>query len=194
MSKLFEIQFQSMDKLIAAAEKRAELLKKNVEAAVAATVMWGAGRIAEDCPVDTGRLRASIGGRVVNTGMGMDPKAEEEGREQSLTEINGFEGVIGTNVFYVKFVEFGFTPRGPKELTDKQRRYLFAAGILKNVNGRVVIADVNRRINKRAGMSFRVKGKGFFRKNIPLIRRFFNERMEKAIAATLKGEYLPPTR
>ena|GEM_PF-2277709 len=194
--KLFSITFKGVDELLKVAERRRKLLDANVRAAVARTVLWGAARIAEDCPVDTGRLRASILGYLVQKyGLSVegDPAAIAEGQNQSLTQIEGYEGRIGTNVKYAVHQEYGFKATGPKELTPKQRRYLFAVGILKSVNGKVVISNIHRRINKRAGMVSRVKGKGFFRRNLVLIDRYFQEQMREAIRHTEQDQLMPVT-
>ncbi len=193
---LFEITFKGTEELLMVAEQKAKLLDANVKAAVTRTVLWGAAKIAEDCPVDTGRLRASILGYLVHKyGLSVegDPTAVAEGVNESVTWVDGYEGRIGTNVAYAIHQEYGFKATGPKQLTAKQRRYLFAVGILKSVNGKVVISDVNRRINKRAGAVSRVKGKGFFRRNLVLINRYFQEQMQEAIKTTEEGRSLPVT-
>lgn len=219
---LWEITFPDIDRLIAEAQETQTLMRKNVENAVAATVFWGAAEIAKDTPVDTGRLRASIGGDVIPTGgVGGDMTAQAQGVQESLTNINGFKGVIGTNVHYAKYQEFGFTATGPKHLTPKQLRYLFAVGILRRGPGGRVIpgnrptkqvfypygvrggpkitkkyttAGVNVAINRRSGYRYHVKGKGFFRRNLLPIRRFFYGRMDAGIKASLKGRIEPVTR
>ena len=197
---LFEITFEGTEELLKIAERRAKLLDANVRAAVGRTVLWGAARIAEDCPVDTGRLRASILGYLVQKyGLSVngDPKAVAEGQSQSLTQFEGYVGRIGTNVEYATHVEYGHKVTGPKALTPKQRRYLFAVGILKGVNGgvngRVVISNIHRRINKRAGIVSRVKGKGFFRRNLVLIDRYFQDQMREAIRYTEQDQAMPIT-
>jgi hypothetical protein len=190
------------------------LLDRNLRVAVTRTVLWGAGQIAEDCPVDTGLLRASIGGMVVDTSAG--GKGAGAGRSQSLTAIEGLTGVIGTAVRYAIYQEFGFTATGPKKLTPKQLRFLFAVGILKRGPGKTVIrgmrsatqtwykgnmrvahrkvtreykvAGVNDAINRRAGIQTHVKGRGFFRRNIPAIRQFFYAACEEAISLALQGK------
>lgn len=223
MSKpLWEIVFPDIEKLIVEAQETQTLMRKNVEAAVAATTMWGAAEIAKDTPVDTGRLRASIGGEVIPTGgVGSDPAAQAYGMKESLTEIKSFEGVIGTNVHYAKYQEFGFMATGPKKLTPKQLRYLFASGILRKGPGnrvipgnrptkqvfypygvrggtkitrRYVTSGVNVAINRRSGYRHHVKGKGFFRRNLLPIRKFFYSRMEAAVQASLQGRHEPVTR
>jgi len=130
---LFDIRFEGLRQVQEQLERVQDLLEYNLRQAVARTVLWGAGKIAEDTPVDTGRLRASIGGDVIDTSAGGDPKAVAEGRRESLTAIQDLLGVIGTNVRYAIYQEFGWQPRGPRKLTRKQLRYLFAVGILRTV-------------------------------------------------------------
>jgi len=213
---LFNITFKGVDELIKVAERKAQLLDANVRNAVARTVLWGAGRIAEECPTDTGRLRASILGYLVHKyGLRVegDPVAVADGISQSVTQINGYEGRIGTNVAYASHQEYGFNATGPKKLTDKQRRYLFAVGILQSKDGRVVpgtvtvlvrksgkitggktyIGGINKVINRRAGSVSHVKGKGFFRRNLVLIDQYFQEQMEEAIKATEEDRLIPVT-
>jgi len=193
---LFNITFKGTEDLLRAAEKQKQLLDANVKAAVTRTVLWGAGRIAQDCPVDTGRLRASILGYLAQKyGLSIDGDlaAIAEGQSQSMTQVESYRGRIGTNVKYALPVEYGHKATGPKKLTDKQRRYLFAAGILKSVNGKVVISNVNRRINKRAGLVSRVKGRGFFRRNLVLIDNYFQQQMKEAIRYTEIGRLMPVT-
>lgn len=211
---LFDIQFDGIKQLQGRLTQIQTLLDRNLRVAVTRTVLWGAGEIAEDTPVDKGLLRASIGGMVLDTSVG--GKAAGEGRRQSLTAINGLEGIIGTAVRYAIYQEFGFTATGPKKLTPKQLRFLFAVGILKRApGGRVVrgmrsvtqtwykgnmraserkvvrqykVAGVNDSINQRAGIKTHVKGKGFFRRNIPAIRQFFFAACEEAIAIAMQGK------
>ncbi|MTI83439.1 MAG: hypothetical protein FH756_05915 [Firmicutes bacterium] len=103
MRKIFEIQFRGTEELIRLAERRSNLLAKNIETAVADTVLYGVTLIANDCPVDTGRLMASIAGDVadlVDIVLQGDPQAISEGKSDSATEIDGLWGRIGTNVEY----------------------------------------------------------------------------------------------
>lgn len=210
---LFDIEFQGLEQARAWIPWVQTLISTNLRAAVARTVLWGAGEIAEDTPVDTGILRASIGGQVVDTAPG---GKGAEGRRQSLTRIDGLMGVIGTAVKYAIYQEFGFTATGPKKLTPKQLRFLFAAGILRSgPGGRVIrgpravtqtwykgnmrasdrkivreykITGVQDAINRRAGIRTHVKGKGFFRRNIPAIRAYFYAACQEAISLALQGK------
>lgn len=189
MSAIFEIRATGFQEALQRLRAVPQLVRVNAEAAVAATVMQGARWIMEDTPVDTGRLRASIGGNLVPSTEGRGGAAE--GRGQSATELRGLTGVIGTNVEYAVHVEYGHVARGPRQLTARQRAYLFAVGILvRGPGGRVLLGDINRRINRRAGITFRVKGKGMFRKNIPRIREYFLGRMNRAVAAAAAGQTL----
>lgn len=170
MQKLFEINFKGIEELQRLAEKQAELLRQNAESAVANTVLLGVARIANDCPVDTGRLQASVVGDLADVaGFAVlgEPQTVAEGKSQSVTGLNGLEGKIGTNVEYALYQEYGFSTRQSKNPKT-----------------------VNKRINKRAGIRFRVRGKGFFRKNIPILKRHFNREMDKAIKATYEGRLL----
>lgn len=197
MKKLLEISFKGTEELIRLAEERANILRQNVETAVANTVLLGVARIANDCPVDTGRARASLAGDLADVA-GVDLQGEQqtiaEGRAQSLTGFNGMEGRIGSNVEYILYLEYGHKTTGPKKLTQKQLRYLFAVGILKaDSAGRVIPGgdnSIHLRINRRAGIVGSVKGKGFFRKNIPILQRHLNQEMGKAIQQTGEGKLL----
>lgn len=210
---LFDITFKGADQLLKQVDKTQVLLLRNLRVAVTRTVLWGAGEIAEDCPVDTGLLRASIGGDVVDTSTG--GAQASAGRRQSLTRIDGLTGVIGTAVKYAIYQEFGFTASGSKKLTPKQLRFLFAVGILKRGPGGRVIpgnrttrvtyyrssrgADrkvvrayrttgANAAINRRAGIKTKVKGRGFFRRNVPAIRAYFYAACDEALRLALQGQ------
>lgn len=230
---LFNIEFQGIRETQDRLTALPGLLEFNLRIAVARTVLWGAGKIAEDCPIDTGLLRASIGGMVVNTATG--GKAAAQGRTQSLTTIDGLLGVIGTAVHYAIHQEFGFTATGPKKLTAKQLRFLFAVGVLRRgPGGRVIPGNHPRRlpsprpartktgrrrrriplqthaplpgsgpqpkgavpttfgvdvaINRRAGIKTHVKGRGFFRRNIPAIRSYFFAACEEAVSLAMQGK------
>ena len=202
-NKLFDIKFEGIDELIKLAETRAKLLKENVTAAVVDTTLFGINKIANDCSVDTGRLRASLTGEFGDEAE-VDVKRGKitEGKALSTTKIDmrNMEGTIGTNVEYALPVEYGHATSGPKKLTAKQLRYLFAVGILKTDKKGNVVPNIHVRINRRADMKYgvsikdkgryRVKGKGFFRKNIPLIDNHFNRKMNEAIDATGEGRSL----
>lgn len=186
---LFEITFKGVDELIKVAERRAKLLDANVRVAVARTVLWGAKRIVEDCPVDTGRLRASILGYLaqkygINLG-GSDPQAVTEGLQESITEVNGYEGRIGTGVKYAVAVDYGRDPdKERKPLTVKQLRYLFAKGILERGPNNTVIYKYFPK---------RQMSRGYFRNNIPLIDNYFQIQMREAIRFTERDELMRVT-
>ncbi|MBC9783546.1 HK97 gp10 family phage protein [Heliobacterium chlorum] len=186
---VFEIKFTGMEDLIKLAQKTQQLLDANVKNAVARTVLWGAGRIAESAPVDTGRLRSSVMGYLIDQyGMRAEgnPQAVAQGKDESITRIEGYRGVIGTNLAYALYVDLGIpspeTERKP--LTAKQLRYLFAVGILQRGQGKEVIYTYKRKGSR---------GKGFFRSNIPLIDRYFQEQMQAAIDHAREGKLLPVT-
>ena len=184
---LFEIKFKGVDELLKVAERRHKLLDANVRAAVARTVLWGAGRIAEECPVDTGRLRASILGYLIEKyGLSVegDSTAISEGQGQSLTAIEGYEGRIGTNVEYALLVDYCISGRKKAKLTPKQLRYLFYKGILKRGQGKEVIYTYKR---KKAMI------RGFFRNNIPVIDVYFQGQMRMAIHHAECDELMPVT-
>lgn len=191
MANILEITFTDMEQLLELAKTQAQLLHDNVETAVANTVLLGVARIANDCPVDTGRARASIAGELADeAGVDLqgDPQAIAEGKRQSVTGFKGFEGRIGSNVEYILYLEYGHKTTGPKKLTRKQLAYLFAKGILKQDSSGE--KSIHLRINRRAGITGRVKGKGFFRRNIPILQNHFNQQMEMAIKATSEGRSL----
>ncbi len=189
-NKLFEIRFRGIKEAMELAKTREILLGINIRVAVIRTVLWGAGKVAEDCPVDTGRLRSSIFGYLAETYgimlQGSDPKAIKDGISQSTTKVDGLQGRIGTNVSYALFVDLGKSGSGRKKpLTVKQLRYLFYKGILKRVPGSKKVVYTYKRKGTR--------GKGFFRSNIPLIDRYFHTQMEEAVKATKEGRELSVT-
>ena len=194
--KLFEIKFDGIDELIKLAEQQAELLRDNIAEAVADATLFGINKIANDCPVDTGRLRASIAGDYGDQAE-VDVKRGRtaEGKALSATKIDrlNMEGCIGTDVEYALHVEYGV--KGiRKKLTYKQLRYLFAKGILR-VAKRGKKTKEGQVIYKKGDLVYKYKpkgerGKGFFRKNIPLIQNHFNLKMNEAIEATKEGRSL----
>lgn len=208
MSGLFNITFAGTEELAKLAQEQAKLLRQNAETAVANTTLFGIAKIANDCPTDTGRLRASIAGEYGGFGSAgvVDTQLKRgkigEGRSQSTTKIDrkNMEGRIGTNVEYALHVEYGHAATGPKKLTPKQLRYLFAIGVLKTDKNGKVVPSIHSRINRRADMKYgvnirdrgryRVKGKGFFRKNIPIVERHFHQTLNQAIDATSEGRLL----
>ena len=187
---MFSITFRGVEELLQAQQRAAQLLDANIKVAVTRTVLWGAAKMAEDCPVDTGRLRSSILGYLaeqygVNVDMPGDPQVIEEGKRESVTGVNGYAGLIGTNVKYAAAVDLGLdVSRTRAPLTPKQLRYLFAVGILESgPNGSVIY---NYRPRAR-------RGRGFFRNNIPLIDNYFQRQMREAIAYSERGELMPVT-
>lgn len=184
--KLVDIKYKGMDELLKLAKEQAQLLYLNAEGAVAKTVLFGVSKIANDCSVDTGRARASITGELAaQAGVDLqgDSVAIEEGKRQSVTGFSGLEGRIGSNVEYILHIEYrGEFTGNRKKITAKQRRYLFAKGILVNVGGQVVYKNPKRYKSK--------KGKGMFRKNIPILQNYLNEEMDEAIKATREGRLL----
>lgn len=165
MKKLFDITFQGTEQLLKLAEERANLLRKNVESAVYDTMLLGIARIGNDAPVDTGRLQGSITGEYADQA-GVDLKGEgvEEGKALSVTGFNAdaMEARVGTNVEYALYQEYG------------------AAG--------KEIGSTGRSGAKVYGRG--VRGKGFFRNNIPILKRHFNQVMENAIQKTSEGKLL----
>jgi len=86
---------------------------KNVQDAIKHSIMLMLREVkkAPPCPFDTGRLRGSMS---VNwTGSGLDrgevqqPAKTEDGVGQPKKEWGIFVGVMGTNVEYAPFLEFG---------------------------------------------------------------------------------------
>lgn len=185
MRKILDIRFKGTDQLKKLAEERARLLYQNAETAVANTVLLGVARISNDCPVDTGRARASIAGELADkAGVDLqgDADAVADGKAQSTTGFDGLQGQIGSNVEYILDLEYrgGVAGQRPK-LTNKQRRYLFYKGVLKRGPGGEVIYNY-----KAKGP----RGKAFFRKNLPIIRRHFHNQMKLAIKTTKEGRLL----
>ena len=165
MKKLFDISFKGHDELIKLAEQRAKLLRDNAETAVANATLYGITEIANDCPVDTGRLRASLVGEYNNM-VDVELKRGQitVGKKQSATKIDfkNMEGRIGTNVEYALYVEYGTAGRE--------------------------IGGAGRSGATLYGGGF--NGRGYFRNNIPLIKQFFNRTMQEAVDATREGRLL----
>ena len=164
MKMIFDIQFKGTEELIQLAEQRSRLLAENVETAVADTVLLAISLIANDCPVDTGRLRASIAGDLADTAnvvLKGDPQAIKEGKAESVTDIDGLWGRIGTNVEYALYQEYGI---GGRETSKASR------------SGATLYSGF--------------RGKGFFRKNIPVLDQHFKQKMREAIDATSAGRLL----
>lgn len=171
---MFHISFRGIDEAIKASEKKAQLLNTNIQNAIARTVLWGATMIAEDCPVDTGRLKSSILGYLAEEyGIPVDGSnlsAIEAGKEQSTTSIGNHEGRIGTNVKYAMDVEYAHFATGRKKMSSKEKQFLYSLGMIKKVSGR-----------------------GFFRKNLALIDQYFQTQMDEAIQATSENRVMPVT-
>lgn len=166
MNKLISIEFRGTKQIEKLLQERAKLLYQNAQSAVASAVLYAITRIASDTPVDTGRLRASIGGELGGragievTGPNVSSAAIAEGRQQSITSLDSLdklEGRVGTNVNYALHVEYG-------------HRVKFRVG---------------RKTKFRE-----IKGRGMFRKNVPLIRRYFREEMQRGVKAATKGKWI----
>lgn len=162
MSNSFEVTFKGTDRITKLVQQMTENMQKNAETAVAKTVLLGVSRISNDAPIDTGRLRASIAGELADVaGMDLsgDADAISDGKSKSSTKLEGLKGQVGTNVEYAIYQEYG-------------------------AGGRVVGT------NNRSGATLyggSIKGKGFFRKNIPILKRYFKGQMEEATEATKNG-------
>lgn len=183
MKKLYEINFKGIDELIKLAREREELLRKNAETAVANTVLFAIVRVANDCPVNTGRARASFAGDLADlAGVNLegDPRAIQDGKSQSVTGFSGLIGRIGSNVEYILYIEYRGEISQPRKLTPKQLAYLFANGILESDGDGNIIYNYKPKRN----------AKGFFRKNLPVIEAHFNQVMEDALQATREGRLL----
>ena len=106
----FKIEYQNASEVMRMLEMYEELMKYNLKVALIRTVLEGAKKIVEDCPVDTGRLRSSILGYLRNAhGIdvgGSDLFATQDGTTQSLTKILEYSAHIGTNVNYAQAVEY----------------------------------------------------------------------------------------
>ncbi len=183
MEKLYEIKYAGIDELLKLAQQDLKLFAENIGTVITNTTLFGIAKIANDCPVDKGLLQSSIAGDLAGAA-GVDLKRGRitEGRTKSTTKIDltKLEGTIGTCVEYALYVEYRDQIK-KKPLTNKQRRYLFAIGVLKKgKDGRIVL---KRRLSKHGGP-------GYFRKNIPIIDRFFHEQMQMALLATSLGRSL----
>lgn len=196
MRNFLEIEFTDTEELLRMAKKEEQLLRENVASAVANTVLLGVARIANDCPVDTGRARASIAGDLAAAaGVDLTRGKISEGKSQSTTKLDlrNLQGQIGSNVEYIIYLEYGYdTKQRNVKLTRKQLAYLFATGKLKtDAKGNVIPGSIHARINRRADVGGgKVKGKGMFRKNIPILQKHFDDQMNKAIDATREGKRL----
>jgi hypothetical protein len=183
MKKLLEMNYKGFEELQKLAAKQMQLLLLNAETAVANTVLFGVAITANDCPVDTGRARASLAGELADAaGVDIegDPQAIAEGKSQSVTGFSGLEGHYGSNVEYILYLEYRGERITSRELTAKQLRYLFATGILES-DGE---GGVKYNYQPRKG------SKGFFRNNLPRVQQHFNEEMDKAVKATKEGRLL----
>lgn len=185
---LYEVKYRGSDQVINNLKKTSAALTKNIGKVIAKSTLFGVTKISLDTPVDTGRARASVIGDFNIPVMG-NPLAVAEGRAASLTEVSSAQGKIGSNLSYILPLEMGHRTRGSKKLTPKQLRYLFAKGILQSRGGKVG-PSIHSVINKRAGIGFRVKGVGMFRKNRPIIDKYFHDQMDNAIEAANEGRLL----
>lgn len=162
---LFEITFRGTDELMKMAEKQAALLRQNVETAVYDAMLLGIARIANDAPVDTGRLQASIAGDYASQA-GVDLKRGNigEGKSLSVTKFTrkAMEARIGTNVEYALYQEYGTSGRA-SGTASRSGATLYGRG---------------------------TRGKGYFRNNIPVLQRHFNQVMDKAVKLTSEGRSL----
>lgn len=170
MKPFLEVTFNSPSEIARKALQKGLQIRKNLEGAVAETVLLAVTRIAMDTPVDTGRARASIAGEFSNmvdmTGPKVSAVEVAAGKKQSLTRLNvaELEGVVGSNVEYIRHLEFGH---------------------------RVVVKAANgRKYAKRdaKGKVRFVQGAAMFRKNIPAIRNYFKKRCAEAVSRGLRGE------
>lgn len=174
MKPLLEVRFTSPKAAARKALDRGLQIRKNLEAAVAETVLFGITRVAMDTPVDTGRARACIAGEfseVVDiSGPAVSAEAVAEGKAASVTRLDvaNLEGQFGGHLEYLPHLEFGHVIK------------------VKAVTGRVY-AKVDSE-----GKARRVSGKAMFRKNAPVIRAYFRRRCQQAVQYGLKGQQLPP--
>jgi len=92
-------------------EKVLKMTGQTVEAAIKRCIMQIQRSSKQMCPVDTGRLRASISSNWSGSGLSfgkVTSKAQEiDGVEQPPDEKGVFVGVTGTNVEYAESVEMG---------------------------------------------------------------------------------------
>lgn len=164
MSKLISIEFRGTKEIEKLLGERLNLLYNNARAAVASATLYGVTRVAADTPVDTGRLRASIAGDLGDrtgvqvAGPNVSSAAMEEGRQQSLTSLDALDRLEGK--------------------------------IGTNVNYALPV-EFGHRVKFRVGSKtkFReIAGRGMFRKNVPLIRRYFRSEMQRGVKAATQGK------
>lgn len=166
MRKIMEVSFVGVEEIKRLAYEKARLMHQNAETAVAKTTLLGITSIVNDCPVDTGRLRASIAGELADiSGVALEGSDSEisEGKGQSLSSLEGLEGRIGTNVEYAVYVEYGTAGRAVKQAASRSGATIYSGGM---------------------------RGKGYFRNNIPPIKDYFHREMKEAIKATKNGRLL----
>lgn len=180
------ITFSGLPELQLLIQRQKQQLLINIEAAIYDTVLYGIAQIAKDTPVDKGRLRGSIGGELsAAAGISAEGSDFEAGKRKSLTKViprrgQVIAGRIGTNVEYALPVEYGHAIKGPSKLTRKQLAFLFATGKLTmDAAGNVVLNYVRKTSGK-------TKGRGMFRKNAPLIRRYFDQAMTRAVSNAMQ--------
>ncbi len=164
MKPLISIEFHGTKQIEKLLQERADLLYRNARAAVASSVLYAITRISADTPVDTGRLRASIAGDLGDRtgvdiqGPNVSSAAIAEGRQESLTSLDGLDRLEGR--------------------------------VGTNVSYALPV-EYGHRVKFRVGSQtkFReVRGRAMFRKNVPLIRRYFREEMQRGVRAATKGK------
>lgn len=176
----FTVIFRDRQDVINRLKKTAQcLLHDNLQEAVSKATLFAVTVIAKDTPVDTGRLRASVGGELsahLGFDLGRSAQAIIDGKKQSLTEIKDLEGRIGTNVEYAPYILLNKKRASNHKLTAAQLRFLFATGVLKSENGKVVYMS-KKKARRRGALS----------RNLPLIRKYHRTVIDQAIDATLEG-------
>jgi HK97 gp10 family phage protein len=94
----YSVRIEGLGEFRRAIRRGSERARSEAQRALGATVIEAEGEIKAATPVRTGRLRASI-----------------------THEVRGLTGVVGTNVEYAPYVEFGTVKMAP--------RRMFAVGI-----------------------------------------------------------------
>lgn len=94
----YSVRIEGLDKFRRAIRRGSERARSEARRALNATVIVAEGEIKSATPVRTGRLRSSI-----------------------THEVRDLTGVVGTNVYYAPYVEFGTVKMAP--------RRMFAVGI-----------------------------------------------------------------
>jgi phage gpG-like protein len=110
---------------------------KRKQAKMQQALKWVAADIERDaksmCPWQTGRLRASISYNWTDSGKGfgsVDGKADTADGVGQPTDVpaGGFAVVVGTNVEYAPFVEFGHTIHAEKQSVTSSYVATYVAG------------------------------------------------------------------